>query len=778
MGSDETGVGGGPDDPRIRKIREREFEHIRGEKSADIDAETLSGIAISGGGIRSGVYALGVLQTLAREKVLGKFDYMSSVSGGGYAACGVRWLLRNGADSSDFGLSEDGGSVRGYFEYLRTHGNYLIPEGETAALGAAVVIRAMFLNLIVWIPIAILIGTLFSLVGRLGVVSGDSQDILLAFLDGPFTAILGEHWKQYTNGLLFYFAAVVLAGFVIVAATSVAILYSLSTYASRGSSGGRRRYAFRRWLEKYSGIGLIVFFVLLLVGALPLAAAGLQFLTASALGVISVDLAGLEWVGSLIAILLGMAILVPIVHNTLNKLEIAGNMGIAAPLGCALFLYGFMIVAYYAGFATANVIQEIYTALDQGKDPALSNASFALFFLYIAWLVLAVVTGIFVNTNSISIHRFYRDRLMEAFMPNVDENGRIPDAEAPLLSKADDYLLSTVGTGENGRDTVRKLYPLVCCHTVLNDSKVPKIRRRGGESFLLSPLFCGSSSTAWVPTEKFNNNGMTLPTAMAISGAAVSPSAGVSGKGPTMNRFVGFTMALLNLNLGYWINTPRQGESQGSAKPNHFRPGCYALGRVTGLDWFGKYREDQSFVQISDGGHFDNSGLYELFRRKVRFILFLDGAADNRYKFDNFTIALRRAEQDFGVQFIGTSQGSRFVSVNQMVATEEVSYPFERTVSFGPFEVFKFRYAGDGEGADNTLVYLKLTMTEALPYLVKAYQAENGAFPHDSTANQFFDPDQVDAYRMIGKYLASAMFTSSNREQNLRDLLDAAEAKQ
>src|SRR5271157_3025322 len=57
----------------------------------------LAGLAFSGGGIRSASFAIGVLQGLASLKLLNWFDYLSTVSGGGYAGGWlVAWLSREG----------------------------------------------------------------------------------------------------------------------------------------------------------------------------------------------------------------------------------------------------------------------------------------------------------------------------------------------------------------------------------------------------------------------------------------------------------------------------------------------------------------------------------------------------------------------------------------------------------------------------------------------------------------------------------------------------------
>src|SRR4051794_18023870 len=58
----------------------------------------LVGLALSGGGIRSATFNLGVLQALASLKLLTRFDYLSTVSGGGYIGGWLAaWVRRESA---------------------------------------------------------------------------------------------------------------------------------------------------------------------------------------------------------------------------------------------------------------------------------------------------------------------------------------------------------------------------------------------------------------------------------------------------------------------------------------------------------------------------------------------------------------------------------------------------------------------------------------------------------------------------------------------------------
>src|SRR5215213_2604559 len=74
----------------IRKRRELDFE--RHDAWSD-EPFNLVGLALSGGGIRSATFSLGVLQALASRDLLKYFDYLSTVSGGGFIGSSLKWWL-------------------------------------------------------------------------------------------------------------------------------------------------------------------------------------------------------------------------------------------------------------------------------------------------------------------------------------------------------------------------------------------------------------------------------------------------------------------------------------------------------------------------------------------------------------------------------------------------------------------------------------------------------------------------------------------------------------
>ena len=138
-----------------------------------------SALCFSGGGIRSATFGLGILQGLAahsssdgdRPLLLGEFDYLSTVSGGGYLgawfsawasreaasdpgpAGGVSAVIRKLAMNPDTGFDPEPAAVR----HLRGYSNYLVPRlgllsGDTWAV-IGTVVRNMFLNWLVLVPL-------------------------------------------------------------------------------------------------------------------------------------------------------------------------------------------------------------------------------------------------------------------------------------------------------------------------------------------------------------------------------------------------------------------------------------------------------------------------------------------------------------------------------------------------------------------------------------------------------------------------------------------------
>jgi hypothetical protein len=286
--------------------------------------------------------------------------------------------------------------------------------------------------------------------------------------------------------------------------------------------------------------------------------------------------------------------------------------GATATLAAALLLFGVLLLSYQATVAILG-----------GEISPL---------VALLVLVIAVASGFFVSINNISRGRFYRDRLLEAFMPGYEAALEERTDAAPQA--AERMRLPEASTAAP--------YHIINTNMVLVRAKSRRRRIRGGDSFILTRDYCGSNATGWRKTDEFMDGKMTVPTAMAISGAAANPNTGVGGVGLARSKVVSALMTLVNLRLGYWAPHPTSHDLNQNVIPNHFRPGLTSF--VTGST------EDCQFQELTDGGHFENLGIYELIRRRLRLILVCDAGQDAGFQFQDLQVALRRIEEDFGAR--------------------------------------------------------------------------------------------------------------------------------
>ena len=119
-------------------------------------------LCLSGGGIRSSTFALGIMQGFARHGLLGKFDYLSTVSGGGLSGGWLSaWMRRDGARAVHESLRTPGREklqpepepVQG----LRAFSHWLTPRAGAMSIDSwtviATVVRNMLLNWLVLLPL-------------------------------------------------------------------------------------------------------------------------------------------------------------------------------------------------------------------------------------------------------------------------------------------------------------------------------------------------------------------------------------------------------------------------------------------------------------------------------------------------------------------------------------------------------------------------------------------------------------------------------------------------
>jgi hypothetical protein len=232
-------------------------------------------------------------------------------------------------------------------------------------------------------------------------------------------------------------------------------------------------------------------------------------------------------------------------------------------------------------------------------------------------------------------------------------------------------------------------------------------------------------------TYAFRGDGIGLGTTMAISGAAVNPNMGYHSSPP-----LAFLMTLFDVRLGWWLGNPRHRRTWLRHSP---RVGLLYL--LTEL--MGAARATSAYINLSDGGHFENLGIYELVRRRCRFIIACDAEEDSKFGFEGLGNAVRKCRTDFNVDItiplgelrpVVLANGSRaHCSVGQ------IKYP-------GPVPDY------------GVLLYIKASLTNDEPADVREYQWHNPDFPHQTTMDQWFGESQFESYRALGYHIGKKTF--------------------
>ena len=352
--------------------------------------------------------------------------------------------------------------------------------------------------------------------------------------------------------------------------------------------------------------------------------------------------------------------------------------------------------------------------------------------------------------NTLSLSGVYEDRLQQTWIigarPRVTDPAeaasRVPDSVARWHSVWTRPDLTVGQLRGNGAPTVP--YPLICATLNIPGSRGDKLPERKADSFVIAPLYTGSAMSRWSPTGSLKAfSHMTLARAASISGAAVSPN-----MGEKTSRTLSVLTTLFNVRIGRWVQNPRNALGRGRAlRYVNALPAMLYVRELLGI----ANREDE-FVYLSDGGHFENLGVYELFRRRCRYIVavsadtLVDGGVD---AMGNLGTALRMARVDFGVEV-------HIPSLKPLLRNSETG----RILSY--FAVGEIRYPGTpargDEARTGTFVLIKTGLVDdSLSADLIQYVTGNPMFPYDSTLDQQYDQPQFESYRHLGYVAGRAM---------------------
>jgi hypothetical protein len=157
-------------------------------------------------------------------------------------------------------------------------------------------------------------------------------------------------------------------------------------------------------------------------------------------------------------------------------------------------------------------------------------------------------------------------------------------------------------------------------------------------------------------------------------------------------------------------------------------------------EMLGGTNDSRPYIELTDGGHFENLGLYEMVLRRCKRIIVVDVGADPKCEFEDLGNALRKIEIDLGVpiEFRGPiHMQAGVVPSNLRCAIADIRYEcVDGGVACTP----------------GTLVYIKAVMNGQEPPDVLQYSKTHSTFPHESTTNQFFTESQFESYRHLGSF--------------------------
>ncbi len=364
-----------------------------------------------------------------------------------------------------------------------------------------------------------------------------------------------------------------------------------------------------------------------------------------------------------------------------------------------------------------------------------------------------------VDINDFSLHHFYRNRLVRCYLGASNPERRPepftgfdPGDDAVLCEFAEDY------PGP---------YPILNAALNITSGEELGYATRRAKSFVFTPLYCGyerafaqkgprrfSCDDSFLPSYARTalgrsksglgkigaEGGISLGTAMAISGAAASPNMGYYTAPATA-----FFMALFDVRLGWWMGNPRYLEKWLSPGP------ALGLGYLFS-EVFAQSDQQKGYVYLSDGGHFENLAVYELIRRHCRVIVVCDADADPHYQFDNLLSLIEKARTDFGARIeidyaaIAPAAGERQSKCNSITGT--IYYDLDDPTDTGVFILIKASMpvkpsqVSTGDRNDRRL-----------PDDVWRYYDQHKTFPHQSTADQWFDELQFESYRALGEFI-------------------------
>ncbi len=795
----------------------------------------LGGIAFSGGGIRSASFGLGAQQALGRAGLLSRFDYMSSVSGGGYV---LGWLLtwsyrvRGGLPVVERLLAERAlGGEPAPLQHLRRYVTYLAPHMNATSADLWALLAAYLRNLgvsltfalpLVLLPV-LLIHLLYAVLrftvelhGFWWQVFGFSTLLVLAAAEivamrlfaRDVVPVRGMDSTAATNALLWLHLTLgsTIAGLYLLVPRAalewpdaLKVVLALVGFGAAAWLGERGRGVSPgpRGRDARAARGPVA---RLLAGLLSAIVFVLFIGIAHALLGASHDGDPLELIWRLPFVALAWSITVAAVefaHEMVRSKELTDvdrewtvrYTGVLL-LGSLLWMVGVGAVLALPAWllATESVLdKQVVLALLVVACVVAAWRRWSAFFYTLACAALltllacrvfvrvgpldpleslraglvrtAVSVGLlgalvllidrFVNINRFSLHSIYRNRLVRAFLGTsrhaVDDARECPAEERAQFRARRPSPYQDVDADDNPRLKWLKLrddapegsgwLPVSLFNASLNSTWLITQPGRPPKAFpfSFSPFFVGSPETGYCRTELYSSGegGVSLGTAMATSGAALS-----SRSGRLDNRLVAFMKTMFNLRLGWWLGNPNDPSVRSAAAPRYSMVAFCA-------ELFGTPLRTRDWIHLSDGGHFENLGVFPLLLRGCTDIVAIDASADPARTAPDLATLIRAARAELNVDIVSDGEWR--------IGAPELGRDGRHCA------LFRVHYPNGRQGR---LLYIKTALYHdgaVAPVDAVSYYREHPAFPHESTMNQFFSEAQFESYRRLGEATLAAI---------------------
>lgn len=705
----------------LKKIKGEAYQKVDKQKNTDGDHK-LIGLAFSGGGIRSATINLGVLQVLSKHGLLNCFDYLSTVSGGGYIGAYISSLIHHKkGDTKNVEMAlkntledektdkrtkvyDTTNEIQEDINWFRSYSNYLTPKKGLFTTDTLAAFSQWLCNSIV------------------------NQLLLASCLIIIFMSVNGANdfssyfFCEYTNLCKPLDKSSELTPLMFSLGFGIPICITVMTFIAMilmGFGGRDIPLSIREWCYRVGGIGIAFMLV---------------------------------WLTVFIC-----AIWIPQLISTCK----IGNKGVA----------GYSIFSYLFALATAKLGQNrVSSATDSSAiinklSKFLPYIVIALIFIGLGYLSYKIYHGdytlywtlslLFIvligswrfDINIFSLHNFYRNRLTRCYLGATN-----PDRKSNIFTgfaEGDDLRFADL----------KDQRPIHIINTALNISDGSELawQQRKAASFSFTPYHCGFELLGKKPeenggfrkTEEYadTKGGPLLGSLMAVSGAAASPNSGYH-----TNPVMGFIMTIFNARLGRWFGNP----SNKSSTWQKISP-TFSLPYLV-KELFTKTHAKSDYLYLSDGGHFENLGIYELIRRKCKLIIAIDAGEDGGYQFDDLGNAIRKCQTDLDVRL-------KFDDLKNLHPSKQSIYgSFKHSEKH--YAIGEILYDEKNAAKNGILLYIKSSLTGTEPADLINFKLQEPAFPHHYTVDQFFDESQFESYRRLGEHIAKEVMLDINKSKN------------